>query len=153
MPTMEYLLYPISATVSMERGLSRLIKSISSLSLPFRLRPPKPPLVEGSMSSGSSTPQNTRQFDRKVRGLQNRLNRKQQLSIAHIQHLGKAAQLTMQTKVAFTARNQGFTGRKRAATSKNGSKVCSNTYDCILNVQKGEDCVQQLDTQFNRQSE
>ncbi|EAU30143.1 conserved hypothetical protein [Aspergillus terreus NIH2624] len=85
-------------------GLKPLNPEHVLLKLTFRLRTPTPApsLAKSSNSSVFQTPQNTRQLDRKVRSLQNSLNRKRQLSsspIAHIQHLEKAAQMAMQTQL------------------------------------------------------
>jgi hypothetical protein len=122
--------------------------------LTFQLRTPTPPLVEGSISSAFQTPQNTRQLNRKVRSLQNSLNRKRQLSsspIAHIQHLEKAAQMAMQTTLLLQQEIRAVRAENRRQRQKKAKKRAEIGNDRLLNVQEGENRVQQLGTQLNEQ--
>jgi hypothetical protein len=129
---------------------------LSKLTFQLHTPTPAPSLVKGSVSSAFQTPQNTRQLDRKVRSLQNSLNRKQQLSsspIAHIQHLEKAAQMAMQTQLLLEQEIKNLQAENRRQRQRKARKRAELGNYCLLNVQEGQNRVQQLDMQFNEQPE
>jgi hypothetical protein len=129
---------------------------LSKLTFQLHTPTPAPSLVEGSVSSTFQTPQNTRQLDQKVRSLQNSLNRKQQLSsspITHIQYLEKAVQMAMQTQLLLEQEIKNLQAENRQQHQRKARKHAELGNNQLLNIQEGQNQVQQLDTQFNEQPE
>ena len=87
--------------------------------------------------------------------MQNSLNRKRQLSsspIAHIRHLEKAAQMAMQTKLILEQEIKAVraeNGRQRQRKARKRAEIGN---DRLLNVQEGQNRVQQLDQQLKEQA-
>ena len=140
-------------------GLKPLDRERVLSKITFQLHTPTPPpslVGEGSISSAFQTPQNTRQFDHKVKSLQRSLNKKRNLSsssVSHLQHLEKAAQNAMNANLLLLQEIKTLRAQNERKVKKRARRNAILGTDTILPVQEGQNQVQQLDSQDNRQVE
>lgn len=136
-------------------GLKPLDKDRVLEKITFQLRTPTPPLieVEGSISSAFQTPQNPRQLCRKVQSLQRSLQKRQLSSspVSHIQHLEKAAQMTMNMNLLLQQEIKALRAENERKKKKKARRRAQLGNDLFLSVEEGHNRVQQLDTQLNEQ--
>ena len=138
-------------------GLKPLDKERVLSKITFQLHTPTPPpslVDEGSISSAFQTPQNTRQFGRKVKSLQRSLNKKRMLSsspVSHLQHLEKAAQKAMNANLFLHQEIKSLHTQNERKIKKRTRRNATLSTDTILSVQEGQNRFQQLDSEVNRQ--
>ncbi|XP_077660889.1 uncharacterized protein AFUA_5G04110 [Aspergillus fumigatus Af293] len=136
-------------------GLKPLDKDRVLEKITFQLRTPTPPplLTDGSISSAFQTPQNPRQLDHKIRSVQRSIQKRKlsSSSMAHIQHLKRAAQMAMNINLLLQQEIKVLRAENERKMKKKARKRASLGNDLFISMQEGRDRIQQVNEQVDEQ--